>query len=277
MPIRIVTLFCILVIAGCANPFEKYYSGAPDARVWPKYDSSYVVSGGRIPVFTTSDPDRDVRALKIKGFDVVGSSSFYGPDNKINMDQAQSVGQKVGAHMILVKSRYKDTVNGAMPLVLPNNSTSYTNGTATAYGTGGSVTAYGSSTTTTYGTQTTMIPYSVSRSDYLAIYFAKSKQRIGMYPITLSDSERKALDTNSAVKIDFVVDDTPAFVANVFSGDFLLRINDDPVTSPDAYMKLLSKYENQDATFHFVRDGKPLEKVMHVNSSIAAGQESQGR
>ncbi|MGO9213735.1 MAG: hypothetical protein ACLP9S_07555 [Syntrophales bacterium] len=254
------------LLAGCVNPFEKYYNGTTDARVVPRYDTSYVVPGGHIPIYTTEDPDKDLRALRIKGFDIIGVSSFYAPDKKVTLDQAQSMGQKIGAHVILLKSHYKDTVSGAVPLVLPKNSTSYTTGTASAYGTGGSATAYGSSTTTTYGTQTTMIPYSVSRSDFLAVFLAKSKQRVGMYPKALSDEERKALNTNSAVKVDYVVEDTPAFIANVFPGDFLVGIDDDPVTSPDSYLKLLTKYEGRDPKFHFVRDGKPLDKVIHVNA-----------
>ncbi|MGI0015693.1 MAG: PDZ domain-containing protein, partial [Nitrososphaera sp.] len=272
----VLTVATAIICGGCVNPFDQYYSGQPDARMSPVYDSSYVVSGDRIPVYTSDDPERDVRTLRIKGFDVIGVSSFYGPDNQVNPEQVQSQGRKVGAHIILVKSKYKDTVSGAVPLVLPNNTTSYSTGSATAYGPGGSATAYGSSTTTTYGTQTAIIPYSVSRSDYVAVFLAKARQRVGIYPIALTDEERRSLKTNSAVRVDFVVEGTPAFNADVFPGDYVVRLNDDVVSSPDTYVTLLNKYEGRDVTFHFVRDGKPLSKLIHINA-ITATQQSTGQ
>src|SRR6202043_3245767 len=113
-------------------------------------------------------------------------------------------------------------ITGAVPLMLPQTSTSYTSGSATAYGAGEPVTAYGNATTTTYGTQTTMMPYSVARSDFGAVYFVKTRQRAGIITLPLDDAAHKRLGTNSGILVRLVVDGTPAFNADVFPGDVLL-------------------------------------------------------
>ena len=55
---------------------------------------------------------------------------------------------------------------------------------------------------------------------------------------------------------------------NRFSGDLLLKINGEPVSSPEAYGALLSKYQGTKATFDFVRDGKALEKIIHIKRLV---------
>jgi len=257
---------CLVVTAlsGCASPFQKFYNGSLDAKTLSAYDKSYVVKGGVIPIYSTNDPTADVRTLGIKGFVVLGSSSFYATENKVNEDDARKFGEKIGAHIILVQSKYKDTVSGVTPLILPNTTTSYSTGNASAYGYGNHVTAQGSSVTSTYGTQTTYIPYSSNRSDYLVVYLCKFSPRLGIVPMELADDERKSINTNSAVKVDYAIEGTTAFLADVFPGDILLRINDQPVAGIDSFISLIDKYQGSDAKFHFVRDGKEIDKVIHI-------------
>lgn len=260
--------FAVLVplVSGCVNGFEKFYQGKTDARSLPNYDASYVVPDGRIPIYSSSDMQGDAQKLVERGFIPVGNSSFYAPDNKVDARQLQDQAEKIGAHAVLFHSSYRDTVTGAIPLTLPNNTTSYTNGTATAYGSGGSATAYGTSTTTTYGTTTTMMPYSQSRSNFETVYFVKVHARIGIYVVALTDDERQTLQTNLAVKVKAVVQDSPAFFANVLPGDYVVAINSDPITSPESWTAALQKYEGSDAAISLLRNGQSLSKQIHINT-----------
>jgi len=262
--INLVILALFTLTACTPNYFVKYYKGPADARAFPAYDASYSSPDGQIPVYTALDIHTDVLKLISKGYIPFGESSFYAPERKVSMDQLQDASQKVGAQSVLIQSHYRDTLTGAVPLVMPNNSTSYTSGTATAYGPGGSATAYGNSTTNTYGTSVAMMPYSVSRSDYEAVYFFKGRIVLGIYPADLTDYERQQLQTNLAVRVAAVTQDSPAYLADVLPGDYLLDINTDPITDKKTYYAAINKYHGQDVTLRLIRNGKIVIKKVHI-------------
>jgi len=213
-----------------------------------------VVSSAPLTIYTTSDFQKDTDALIRKGYVPIGNSSFNAGSTAVSERQLRSQAADVHAEVVLISSHYTHTVTGAMPLVLPQTSTSYTTGT------------YGSATTTTYGTQTTMMPYSVARSDYGAVYFVKTRQRAGIIAAPLDDAAHKRLGTNSGVLVRLVVDGTPAFNADVFPGDVLLSVNTERVQSVDQYTQLLNQFEGQTAAFHFNRDGHEIEKTFRIAS-----------
>jgi len=262
---RYITLLTLFALAACANPYSQFYHGIPDARVNPYYEAL----PGDVQIYTTNDFDRDVHIWMRKGYFVVGNSSFNGTSSAGSEGQIRAQAKKVGAQVVLISSKYTHTVTGAMPLTLPNNSTSYSTGSATAYGAGGMVNAYGSGTTTTYGTQTVMMPYSIQRADFGAIYFAKTKSRLGLQfsqSAQIDIETRKRLGTNAGIKIFEIVEGSPAFKANVFPGDILLSIGDDEVDSQEEFVKLLDKYEGQSVTIKLYRDGKILKKNLKILS-----------
>lgn len=172
----------------------------------------------------------------------------------------------MSAKVVLISSRYTNTVTGAVPLVLPNTTTSYTTGSATAYGSSGMVNAYGNSTTTTYGTQTTMLPYSNNRADFSAIFFVKSSSRAGVIVVPIDDATRKRIGTNSGLLVRVVIDGSTAFNADIFPGDILLTVANEKVLSQEQYTQLLNKYEGQSVTFYLDREGQPIEKIFRISS-----------
>jgi C-terminal processing protease CtpA/Prc len=221
---------------------------------------------GPLKIYTTDNFPKDIDALICKGYYPIGNSSFNAASNNVTESQLRDQAEKVNAQVVLISSHYTHTVTGAMPLVLPNTSTSYTTGTATAYGAGGTVNAYGNSTTTTYGTQTTMMPYSVARSDFGAVFFVKIHTRVGIILAPIDDATRKRLGTNSGLLVRLIVDGSPAFNADIFPGDILMAVGTDNVQSPEQYQELLNKYEGQTVTFHLDRDGQAIEKTFRIGS-----------
>jgi len=250
----------IIMLAGCANPYAQFYKGSLDARQRPDYQP---VQGG-LQIYGTDNFDRDSLALIRRGYVPVGQASFDAASNSVTEAQLREQAAKIGAHAVLVSSKYTHTISGVVPLELPQTSTSYSTGTATAYGPGGTVNANGSGITTTYGTETVMMPYSMARSDFGAVFFAKIRPRCGVFVNALDDETRKRLQTNSGVRVIAVVDGSPAFLADVLPGDVLLAMGNDTVQSPESYIKLLDKYEGQTILFRLDRDGKPLEKQIAI-------------
>jgi C-terminal processing protease CtpA/Prc len=255
-------LVLALSLIGCVNPYTKFYRTIADAKTM----QGYVASSEPLKIYTTNDFQKDGDALVRKGYFPIGNASFNGASSKVTESQLRDQAEKVSAKVVLISSRYTNTVTGALPLVLPNTTTSYTTGSATAYGSGGMVNAYGNSTTTTYGTQTTMMPYSVNRSDFSAVFFVKSRSRAGIIPVPIDDAARKRIGTNSGLLVRVVIDGSPAFNADIFPGDILLTVASEKVVSQEQYSQLLNRYEGQSVTFHLDRDGQPIEKTFRISS-----------
>jgi hypothetical protein len=259
---RLTQVLVAVALAGCANPYAQFYKQTADAKTLP----SYIPSAEPLKIYTTNDFPKDVDALMRKGYTPVGNSSFNAASNKVSESQLRGQAASVSAQVVLISSHYTHTVTGAIPLVLPNNTTSYSTGTATAYGPAGPVTAYGNSTTTTYGTSTTMMPYAVERSDFGAVFFVRTRQRAGMIVVPIDDATRKRIGTNSGVLVRIVVDGSPAFIADIFPGDILMSVGENKVQSPEQYKQILDQYEGQTMTFHLNRDGQIIDKTFRILS-----------
>ena len=258
---RFLLLSLYLVLTACANPYEKFYRGVPDARTTP----NYIPSTEPLKIYATNDFVRDAEVLGVKGYAAIGESSFTAGSDKATEEQLKQQATKIGAQAVLISTKYAGTISGAIPITLPNNTTSYTSGNATAYGPNGSVTAYGNATTTTYGTQTTMMPYSVQRSSFDAVYFIKRKYSLGVQTQALTDDERKLIQTNSGVHVKFVIEGTPAYTADIFKGDLILKLGEDRVQSTDQFSSLAAKYRGQLVTVTIYREGKLIEKQVQLN------------
>jgi len=251
-------LFSVLVTA-CANPYSQFYKGVPDARIRP----GYIATTEQLKIYSTNDFERDRKALIQKGYIPVGESAFNAGADSVTEAQLREQASKIGAHAVLVSSRFSHTVSGAVPLTLPTT-TSYSSGTATAYGSGGSVTAYGSGTTTTYGTQTTYIPYTVNRSDFNAMYFAKIKPRIGFLAEPLDDESKRRLQSNSGVRVVVITEGSPAFDANVLPGDILISFGGETVRSIEHYQELLKSLSTDTVGLVLNRDGRLVNVTLKV-------------
>src|SRR5882672_10446769 len=122
-----------LLVGACANPYHDFYRPVPnmpaDARTLP----GYVPPDGPLQFFTTSDVQRDIREAIRRGYTVIGQSSFQSGGRGVTESNLRGQAAAVGAQMVLLTNKYSHTVSGAVPMTLPNNTTSYTTGSATAY------------------------------------------------------------------------------------------------------------------------------------------------
>ncbi|HEY1722211.1 MAG TPA: PDZ domain-containing protein [Magnetospirillaceae bacterium] len=219
-------------LTGCVNPYSKWYrdTSANVASIgYTKYEGEPTVSTG------AGHADVDVVREFIQGYGLIGTLSFVGPIK--GPEGAIVQAKKVGAAQVILWSRYQSTESGVMPLTAPTVSTAYSNGTVNAFSPSGGP-AFGtySGTTTVYGTETTYIPYSVSRYDQVALYFAPLRRSgIGLMVKPATDEQKRAFGTNQMMQIIAVRNGSPAFTADLLPGDLLLSIDGHSVYDLDSY------------------------------------------
>jgi len=261
------SLFAIVAIAalalvGCENGYSKFFVRAAGA-------TPEVIAAVRIapppatPVLERSDqtPRAVSEAYARHGYAVIGYSSFTS-GHRVSESDAIKQGQTVGADLVVVMSpKYAGSVTTSIPITTPTTQTAYTTGTATAYGSnGGSATAYGSATTTTYGSRTTYVPMTINREQFGAIYFVKHKYIFGASWRDLTNDERQQIQSNSGLYVTSIIDDSPAFKANVLVGDIILTINDQPIGSQEQAMKSFSALKGQTVELSIERGGHVIQK-----------------
>ncbi len=277
IPVSTLTLLCGLFCASCAsNDFKRFYTdftktASPDviAKLFEPYSGSSTV-------YSTNNPEADAYSLASKGFQLLGSSGFESAGVVTN-DMLLSQAKSVGADIVLCQSAYVRSEQGvrAVPIYNPGQTTTTNaNGvvTADAYGTGGSGHAtanfYGAATTTTSGTfSTQFVPQTYHRYSHNAWYWRKAKPRMfGADIDDLPEAERRRLGRNTGVFIKLVVIDSPAFRANLFSGDIIIKIGTDEIYSGQDFSSKIERYEGTKVPFTIIRDS--VEKVLDVQLGL---------
>lgn len=238
-----------LLIAGPAqaNDWEKFYRPImPTVELMPSTTEPELVP-------TTSDPQTDVGNMWRKGFAAIGYTSFNTSNDKTA--DAMKLARKLKARYVIVSTSLLSSHTSAVPLTLPNTTTSSTNGTVSAYGSSGSASGTYTGTTTTYGTQTTYIPITINRFEKNAIFFMEAPKRgAGIRLRDLNDKEVAAVETRRAFVVMFVRDDSPAYNADLLPGDIVLQVNGLP--ADPATWQAATRSEGP-MKVHCLRNGQP--------------------
>jgi len=251
-----------LTLPACVSNYAKLYTPVPDMT------PDVIASNRMAPPPATPLLEHTVLSDRgpyaRRGYVPIGYSSFYSVHNESEQG-AIAQGQKVGADLVVIVNRsYSGSVTTHVPVTSPTASTSYTSGSATAIGSGGTATAFGNSTTTTYGSQTSYVPMTVNRYDYGAAYFVKWRFILGAIWRDLTDDERTALQSNSGVYIESVVNDTPAFRSNVLAGDILVKIDGVAAYGKQAASDMMTQKRGQEVDLALLRNGQLIEKKVRL-------------
>lgn len=249
----------LLLLSACASPFTQYYQDST-AGVGVKGNPILMPFVGDPIVRKGDNPKEDLIKMVEDGYVKIGLSSFNA--GNVNEDGALNQARAVNAAIVLIYSKYTNTVTGAMPLVTPNTTVSNTYVNGSSYGRPFNANAQ----TTTYGTQTTYIPYSVNRSDYLAVFYAKAKPpALGISTVEIPSDMRRSVGTNKGVLIFAVVKQSPAFYADVFRGDIIEKINGVDIYSPQQFVEQAKKNSGTKTEFLLIRDGKLISKKIDLH------------
>jgi hypothetical protein len=248
-------------LVGCAtNGYQEFYTSRPGTtpeviaatRAAPP---SAVPQVAHAPGF-----DGVADAYARKGYAAIGASSFSSGHNERDgnaIDQAKQIGADL---VVIIDPKFAGSQTTSIPITTPTTSTSYTNGSATAFGAAGTVTAFGNATTTTYGSETTYVPMTVNRYDYGALYFVRRRYSLGANFRDLNDDERRQLQTNRGAYINLVVDGSPAYESDILPGDVIVAVNGHAVNGSAGLSDLLRPNGGHTVQFTIIRQGKLISK-----------------
>lgn len=261
---RIVILLALCLGLGCKNPYADFYHDSTGGADMSKVAEQVQ---GKPKVFRGQNPEMDYINMTENRYLLLGYSTFNGGGN-VKPEDAISQAERLHASVVVViDPHYTETRSGTVPMVLPNNSTTYSNGSATAYGPGGTVNAYGSGVSTTYGSQVVTMPYRQDRYDYFASYWARSLSPIifGVQWRDLTQEERTRIGSNKGARINAVIRESPAFRADFLRNDIVRKINDHEVLDARDAQTTFSSFAGRKVNVEFLRDGNPKTLEVELN------------
>lgn len=256
----------LLLVTGCATGYREFYRPVAgiDAEQIARLRSEPPPESPIVERIGQADPQSISDAYIKRGYVIIGSSFFNSGRNESEGSAIQMAKDVKADLVLLVNPKFTGSVTTSVPIVTPTSSTTYSTGTARAYGSGGYATAYGSGVSTTYGSVTNYVPVTVNRVDYGAIFFVKPKISLGIVARDMTDEERQIAQTNLGAVARVIINDTPAFYADVLPGDRLLEMDGAPVHSAQAYTKMLEGKKGQKISLKLLRKGQTIEKQIQL-------------
>jgi hypothetical protein len=262
----------ILVLGGCGGmPFHDFYTDQTGG-VSKEYFSKccILLKENEEPKLIEGNLDvleKDDIEMHEEGYLLMGYSNFNG--GNVNESGAITQAKSVNASVVILYSKYTETISGSVPLTVPDIQTSYSDVSGTIYGFGGGSASYfGSGTTTTYGTQTSYIPYNQRRFDHFATFWIKQKLPakhwiLGMHFRPLPIEIRQKMGSNKGVLIFAVIKKGPFYMADIISGDVLLKIGEIEIYGKEDVKKTKS-YKGNEVDVVIWREGKTITKKVKL-------------
>jgi hypothetical protein len=249
------------------NPFTKFYQDS--TRQMPLANQQRMIPAYGPPQIETvprAQLEDSVRGMLERGFIQIGFASFDGPT--ASREQLMEQARNVGAQAVILTGEYSRTTEGVVPSLSFQPGQTYTTreqGTITG-NTGYPYGTYsGSSTTTTPGTfQTQYTPYQMQIYSQGAIFWRKLKPGVlGAYFVPIPNNLRSQLQRNTGALITAVVDEGPAFKANLLRGDVIIELANEPVATPQELFDLIRANAGQTVPITLIRGAET--KVLHVH------------
>ncbi len=254
-------LICALalsvLLAGCQNPWKDFYQGyalppeAPD--------------NGLPDCRQVSDFDSAIKELMRENYMPFGQSHFNA-GNDVSFGEMQQFGASIKADVVLYGVGNRTSTQSAM--VLPQfNPGTQTSTYVSGYGSNGS-SFYGTANSYSTGTySTTVVPVTVVRQDYVAVYLKKNwnKPILGINRRPVTAEEARVVGTNNALVVTIVIRRSPAFAADLYEGDCVLEFNGQKVPVDDEeFGELLDKNRGREIELLIYRGGSRLTKKIRL-------------
>lgn len=242
-----------LILAGCSSPYTTIYElvATPEEM----NDASLLPDGTKPVITYTDDLDFDLREAFSKNFFVIGQTDFLDNQQKGTFDGMfiPMQAKKVRALMALVEARYLFAKQYATPSDIPE---------------------YPKTPELTKGTlisKNDIEKYSVAKEwyshhvSYLGMLKSGWTNYYGLVMNDLTPEQKQAVGRNYGVEVYVMMYKSPAYYADLFYGDIILKINNKNVTSVDQAIAMLEKLgpKTKSFTVRILRDGK--EKNMKVD------------
>jgi hypothetical protein len=259
--------FLLLFAAGCANPYQINYLST--VQKWPGDVTNRLLKPKGPPkLVTTEDVKKDARTLLESGYVLLGKAKFR--DRKLDESLALQQGKAVGAWLVLVASKYVNTVTESMPFNqwTPDQTTITSETTQIQHDPRKPPETIQKQTVQTVQgeLQTTYVPENVAYYDYSAAFWAKTKPSIlGVLVQPLSDDLKKQYETNKGVGVFVVINGSPAFNADILKGDLLMSLAGEEIVTPDQFFDIVNRHAGQAVELGLIRDGKSMTVQLRLN------------
>jgi len=274
--ISLLAVFIASFLTGCAtNPVAQFYqdytkqmSVAFKQRILPPSGDPQFVAVAEAEYKTK------VHQYEEQGYVLVGGAAFQGP--AITQSQLIEQAKAVGADIVFFSSELSGTQQGVRPIITYQpgqtyNTSEFGTVNANAYGSGGYASGFGtysgSSTTTSSGTYNTQyVPYQYSVYRTSTAFWRKLKPFVfGTRFNPIPDDLRAALQRNTGAYVSAVIQDSPAFKANILDGDLIIQIADKPVANPQELSDYYVAHAGQKVTIKLIRNGQTLDVDVQLN------------
>lgn len=262
-----------LLLAGCVNGYQKFYTPNPVASTTA---NGYLPFSGKTEIFGSQDIERDALSLLEKGYLHLGTAAFEGGGTATEA-QLREQALLVGADVVLSKIVFEGSQTAQIPWTTYNPGptvTTTSNGVVNANVTNnqggaayGTAVYSGTSTSTASGSYSTqMIPMTVNRYSWAATFWRKRLPPVfGARGDALTDELRRKYQRNAGVSVAFIVNDSPAFRANILKGDVITAIDDDEVISPTSFHDICVKHAGQKVTVSVLRGDEAKKIAITLN------------
>lgn len=240
-------------LAACVNPFRGGYESRLER--WPSGEASRLLPLTEPPrLVTSSNMREDAIHMMENGYLLLGRSRFTGP--QIDSREALALAKEVGAGVVIVQQQYLDTVteNVAVTEYIPPREETVT----IRHDDGFVITEREVKRQVDGEFKTTYVPTTSDYYEQTATYWALSKPPIfGVLVRALDAETRQALGTNQGVGIVAVINDSPAFKADMLRGDVITRVAGEPIQGPDHFFDLVIAHAGREVAVEVLRDGEP--------------------
>jgi hypothetical protein len=228
--------------SGTGNPYVDSYMplDRPQVNLQPEPDAPRLFRG--------KDKDRDNNKMLVKGYDMLGFSSFDG--KQVAPELALEQGKKLKADIVLVYSRESART--------PKNVRAQQ---LRARAKADAASKSGQNTTAETQTTETVIEDDGATYNYYAAYWVKlAPPMIGVHVRkTAKDAPVQGLHVLA------VVEESPAFVAGLQEKDVLLKIGDSRLQDSAALAAVARKYQGQQVEVEYQREGETRQTMLRVN------------
>jgi len=225
-----------------SNVFKDYFHS------YDKNIADFIVNKSPPKIYNSVDLDADAKRLIEDGYDLLGSSSFIGPQT--DQKNAINLAKKIHSEIVIINYRFVERVSGGTRIVMMPVIGGYGGMIGGAH------------------------PMSFDRYEQTALFFAKlAPEKIGWGVRWDPLTTQQATATGSAkgVSVRAVVRGSPAFDANVLSGDIILTLAGEDISTPERLLKVKADYAGQSVPLSIIRAGQPQTLQLRL-PALAAGQ-----
>lgn len=259
LPIKALALLGLVALFGCANPYRASYVSTLER--WPSGEAGRLLptTGTAAEIVTSSDMRRDAIRMMENGYLLLGRSRFSGAN--VDPAGARKVAEEIGAAVVLVSSKYADSITQSVPMTeyIPPRQETYTESGYVQVTPDSGYWYDREMTRTIEGEfQTRYVPQTTDYYDYAATYWAKSKPPIfGVLVRDLSAEERAEQQTNRGVLVRAVIKGSPAFAADFVRDDVITSFAGEVIYDRDRFFELVAAHQGEEVAVEVLRRGEP--------------------